>query len=361
VRRDLGAEAGRPARPLHQQERRSRRAVAAVADDDAAPSARPETPPASSRRTTILLLATTAATAWAAALPAAAPSRASLLVLDDDGAAERAYAAASPAVVGLAVERGPAGAASLVPLGSGTVWAALPADKEEGDETSGNYKDLYVIATYRQVAGVARADAREAGGLPSLRVFVDGDNGSSINPNNDDDIGPYAAVVLGLDPTRDLAVLRARVPASCPAQPLPVAADAPKPGQAVFLLARGGGGLATAAAAASAALSSGVVSAVGRSAPAPSGARLYGAIQTDLKIGAANVGGPLVDSRGRLVGVAVCPTFSAGGGGKSGASSSPRPSVQPSASAGVSFALASSALLEAVPNLAAYGNAAGRV
>ena len=336
--------------------------VAATAPSEA-PSALPRRTLLLGAGTTIALAATTPTTAHA-----------SLLVLDDDGAAERAYASASPAVVGLAAERGPAGgAASLVPLGSGTVWASLPAE-EDGGEGEGSsttkYKDLYVVATYRQVAGVARADARDNGGLPSLRVFVDGGSGNGGSGDNDNDaVGPYAAVVLGLDPTRDLAVLRARVPASCPAKPLPVAADAPKPGQAIYLLSRGGSSSSNATtpvASAGAALSSGIVSAVGRSAPAPSGARLYGALQTDLKIGAANVGGPLVDSRGRLVGVAVCPTFSAGGGAagaakSSGGASSPQPSVQPSAMAGISFALASTALLEVVPNLAAYGNAAGRV
>ena len=276
-------------------------------------------------------------------------ARAALLVLDDDSAAERAYAAAARAVVGLAAE-GRGGA--LVPLGSGTVWAAVDAD-DDGGAAGAEYKDVYVVATYRQVAGVARADARESGGLPSVRVFVQ--QGADPDASDSDAVGPYAAAVLGLDPTRDLAVLRARVPRSCPAAPLPLAAtEALKRGQAVFLLGRAGAASPPSPSPAAATLASGVVSALNRSAPAPSGARLYSAVQTDAKVGVANVGGPLVDSSGALVGVAVCPTFSFGGGGGA-------PSVQPSANAGISFALPARVLLEAVPNLAVYGTASGRV
>jgi len=371
--------------------RRRRPVAAALAAADDAPSCPPaSTAPTTPRRSALLLLTGATASALTAAASRPPAARAALLLLDDDAAAERAYELASPAVVGLAAERRPG---ELAPLGSGTVWAVLPAEDEGGREEAGTagageadpaagaaaaaasvppvpprYKDLFIVATYRQVAGAARSDAREGGGLPSLRVFVaaagdsDGSGaaaGTAAAAAADaaadaaDAVGPYAAVVLGLDATRDLAVLRARVPAACPAAALPLAAAAraPRKGQAVFLLGRSGGG----AGGAGLSLASGVVSALGRSAPAPSGARLYGALQTDVKVGAANVGGPLVDSAGNLLGVAVCPTFSAGGG-RDGA-----PAVQPSASAGVSFALPASVLLEAVPNLAAYGNASGRV
>jgi S1-C subfamily serine protease len=341
-RRDLEGKQRQAAAAVKRRRCRCRAATDADADAATTTTTTDADAPSTSRRSALLLGAATLAAATTI-LPTPS-AKASLLVLDDDSAAERAYAAASPAVVGLAAER--RAGDPLVPLGSGTVWAIVDAE----DDAEKEYKDLYIIATYRQVAGVARSDARESGGLPSVRVFVGGDagEGGGSNNNSDDSIGPYAASVLGLDPTRDLAVLRAQVPSSCPAKPLPLAVADPKRGQAVFLLGRAPSTTATATA-----LASGVVSAVNRSAPAPSGQRLYGAVQVDAKIGVSNVGGPLVDSTGALVGVAVCPTFSVSGAAGS--------SVQPSAGAGISFALPARVLLEAVPNLAVYGTASGRV
>lgn len=49
-------------------------------------------------------------------------------------------------------------------------------------------------------------------------------------------------------------------------------------------------------------MSVGIVSGLNRSIPSPVGTRIYGVVQTDASINAGNSGGPLLDSRGRMVG-----------------------------------------------------------
>src|SRR5690606_22626805 len=50
-------------------------------------------------------------------------------------------------------------------------------------------------------------------------------------------------------------------------------------------------------------LTSGIVSALGRTLPVASGREIAGVIQTDAAINPGNSGGPLLDSAGRMVGV----------------------------------------------------------
>ena len=87
----------------------------------------------------------------------------------------------------------------------------------------------------------------------------------------------------------------------------------------------------------------GVISAVGRVIPASNNQAIGGILQTDAQVSAASLGGALVDSAGRLVGM---PVVAYGKG--------------PGHSSGVTFALPADLLREVVPRLIVYGSAAVR-
>jgi S1-C subfamily serine protease len=154
-----------------------------------------------------------------------------------------------PAVVSIArrSRRGPAGA------GSGVVFTP----------------DGYVLT-----------NAHVAAGGPELELgFTDG--------------ASTRAHVVGLDHTTDLAVLRAAGPA--PHHAAFGDSASLRVGQLVVAIGNPLGFSST--------VSAGVVSALGRTMRARDGRAMEGIIQSDVALNPGNSGGPLCDSRGRVVGV----------------------------------------------------------
>lgn len=109
------------------------------------------------------------------------------------------------------------------------------------------------------------------------------------------DRNEYQARVVGVDPDHDLAVLQIRAPESS-LEPLAIGTSNDlRVGQKVLAIGNPFGLDHT--------LTTGVVSALGRTIKSMTNRTIEGVIQTDAAINPGNSGGPLLDSAGRLIGV----------------------------------------------------------
>jgi S1-C subfamily serine protease len=139
----------------------------------------------------------------------------------------------------------------------------------------------------------------------------------------------YEAKVVGSDPDHDIAVLKIAAPAAA-LVPVKVGTSADlQVGQFVFAIGNPFG--------LDISLSSGVVSALGRSIMSLSRRPIFDVIQTDAAINPGNSGGPLLDSAGRLIGINTSIVSASGG------------------YSGVGFAVPVDTVRRVVPQLIAFG------
>jgi putative serine protease PepD len=113
------------------------------------------------------------------------------------------------------------------------------------------------------------------------------------------------ATLVGSDPTTDLAVIRVHVAAS-KLHPLSLGSSSSvRIGESVVAIGSPFGLPSS--------ITSGIVSATGRTITSPNSSPIAGAIQTDAAINKGNSGGPLIDARAKVIGVNAQIDSSTGG------------------------------------------------
>jgi len=204
--------------------------------------------------------------------------------------------------------------------------ALRPTDVAQGAGSGFVWDDKGHVVTNFHV--IQSALTQRAPGQPARRIKV------TLQGTND----ALDAAVVGVEPEKDLAVLRI-VPKPGSESPPPIAIGASHDlsvGQDVLAIGNPFGLDHT--------LTRGVVSALGREVDGVGGRPIKGCIQTDAAINPGNSGGPLLDSRGRLIGVntAIFSPQAAGGRGLAG-------------SVGVGFAIPVDTVRRVVNQIIAHG------
>jgi S1-C subfamily serine protease len=186
-------------------------------------------------------------------------------------------------------------------------------------------RGFFEIQEVPQGAGSGFVWDREGHVVTNFHV-VQGASGARVAMH---DHSEWEAALVGVAPDHDLAVLRIRAARD---ELVPVSVGTSRDlqvGQKVFAIGNPFGLDFT--------LTTGIVSALGRSIPALTGRRIDDVIQTDAAINPGNSGGPLLDSAGRLIGVNTQIASPSG------------------ASAGVGFAVPVDTVNRIVPQLIQHG------
>ena len=152
----------------------------------------------------------------------------------------------------------------------------------------------------RQSLGTGFVASEDGDIITNAHVVLDeqGETASDVtvvfnSPGGEGD--EFEAELVGVDGDSDVAVLRVD-PDKAPIQPLKIGDSAKVVvGEPVVAIGNPLGYDFS--------ITSGIVSAVGRSIEAPTGAMIPNAIQTDAAINPGNSGGPLIDARGQVIGI----------------------------------------------------------
>jgi putative serine protease PepD len=155
----------------------------------------------------------------------------------------------------------------------GVSWPEGPPREDDGVATGSGFAigDGRIVTNHHVVAGAREVAVRRRGRRVRARV-------------------------LGSDPSTDLALLRLRRAVGERLVPLPLGdSDRVRPGDPAVVIGNPLGLART--------LTAGVVSATGRRIDAPDGFPIRNAVQTDAAVNPGNSGGPLLDERGRVIGI----------------------------------------------------------
>ena len=188
-------------------------------------------------------------------------------------------------------------------------------------------RDLFTMNVFEIPQGTGSGFIWSADGIIVTNAHViEGADSIIVGLSNQ---STWKAKVVGLAPSKDIAVLKIEAPQKM-LKPLSIGdSDMLQVGRKVLAIGNPFGLDYT--------LTTGIISALGREIRSPNGRKIRGVIQTDAAINPGNSGGPLLDSTGRLIGINTA-IIGPGGG-----------------SAGIGFAVPVNTVTKVVPELIKYG------